>query len=93
VREGCEHAYHLYVIRSAVRDALMSHLTARGIPVALHYPAAIHQQPGYAHIAAASPSMPQTEAAVAQILTLPLHPYLTSAAVDAVCDAITAFNS
>ena len=92
VREGCQHAYHLYVIRSTVRDALMSHLTARGIPVALHYPAAIHQQPGYAHITAASPALPQTEAAVAQILTLPLHPHLTPAAVDAVCDAITAFN-
>jgi dTDP-4-amino-4,6-dideoxygalactose transaminase len=92
VKSGCEHAWHLYVIQSPVRDELMKHLQASGIPVALHYPAAIHQQPGYSHITAASPPLPNTEAVVRRILTLPLHPHLPSAAADAVCSAIHAFT-
>lgn len=92
-RAGCEHGRHLYVIRSSRRDALMAHLSARGIPVAIHYPAAVHQQPAYQHVAAISPPLTNTELAVSQILTLPLHPYLQPDAVDAVCDAIADFRA
>ncbi len=92
VREGCVHAYHLYVIRSPHRDALMRHLTAAGIPVALHYPAAVHQQPAYAGGFAASSPLTNTDQSISEILTLPLHPYLTAAAVDATCAAIATFK-
>lgn len=92
VRDGCEHSYHLYVIRSSARDALMTKLTALKIPVALHYPAAIHQQPGYARHASSSSGLPQTNSAVPQIMSLPMHPYLTSTAIEAVCDGIMSFN-
>ena len=88
VAAHCQHAWHLYVIQCAKRDALMARLYDLGIPVALHYPAAIHQQPAYANHAARAPSLPATEAAVARILTLPLHPYLKTEALDFVCDAI-----
>jgi dTDP-4-amino-4,6-dideoxygalactose transaminase len=91
VRPGCGHAYHLYVVRSPRRDALMAHLTAAGIPVALHYPAAIHQQPAYAAASAASPALPGTEEVVRTILTLPLHPYLGLDAIAHVCDSIRGF--
>jgi dTDP-4-amino-4,6-dideoxygalactose transaminase len=90
-RDGCGHAYHLYVVRSTRRDALLAHLTRAGIPVALHYPAAIHMQPAYAAVAARSPALPQTEEVVRSILSLPLHPYLSPEAVAFVCDSIRAF--
>jgi dTDP-4-amino-4,6-dideoxygalactose transaminase len=92
VRDGCEHSYHLYVIRSSARDALMAKLTALKIPVALHYPAAIHQQPGYARHASASSGLPQTNSAVSEIMSLPMHPYLTTTAIEAVCDGIMSFT-
>jgi dTDP-4-amino-4,6-dideoxygalactose transaminase len=85
------HAYHLYVIQCEARDALMQHLQQQSVPVALHYPAAIHQQPGYAAITARSPALPNTERVVSRILTLPLHPYLKPEAVAAVCQAIRSF--
>jgi dTDP-4-amino-4,6-dideoxygalactose transaminase len=91
-RADSQHAYHLYVVRSAERDRLMKHLLARGVPVAQHYPAAIHQQPGYHAIAAASPALPQTEAVMKEILTLPIHPYLSPNAVEAVCAVIHEMN-
>ncbi len=91
VRAGCEHAYHLYVIQCESRDALMAHLQNAGIPAAQHYPAAIHQQPGYQHITERSPALPETEHIVRRILSLPLHPYLSDESVAAVCSAIREF--
>jgi dTDP-4-amino-4,6-dideoxygalactose transaminase len=92
-RPECEHAYHLYVVRTPHRDGLMKHLLGKGIPAALHYPAAIHQQPGYTEVAALSPPLPSTETVVKEILTLPLHPYLDDAAVHYTCAAVREYLS
>ncbi len=91
VRQGCRHAFHLHVIRSPRRDELMAHLLDQGIPVARHYPAAVHQQPGYAGFAAQSPPLGETERAVAEILSLPLHPWLSVEAIDLTIDALQAW--
>ena len=93
VRPGCEHAFHLYVIRSIRRDALMASLLAQGIPAALHYPAAVHQQPGYARFAGHSPPLVETERAIREILTLPLHPWLDPEAIDFTIRAVRDFTS
>ncbi len=90
-RPESEHAYHLYVVRSTRRDALMKHLNAKGIPAALHYPAAVHQQPAYAHITALSNALPNTDALVPEILTLPLHPHLSDEAVRMTAEAVLEF--
>lgn len=92
LRPGCAHAFHLYVIQSPQRQALMQHLQASGIPVALHYPAAVHQQPAYSAATSRSPALPVTEAVVKQILTLPLHPYLSVEAVQQVGQAVRDFG-
>ncbi|MEY4483387.1 MAG: Erythromycin biosynthesis sensory transduction protein EryC1 [Verrucomicrobiota bacterium] len=91
-KQDCEHAYHLYVVRSSRRDALMKHLLNHGVPAALHYPAAIHQQPGYFAIANQSPPLPNTDTLIKQILTLPLHPYLSEEAIRFTCEAIRSFE-
>jgi dTDP-4-amino-4,6-dideoxygalactose transaminase len=91
VQPGCEHAWHLYVIRSKRRDALMKHLLGAGVPVALHYPAAVHQQPAYAAVKHAA--LTQTEALVPEILSLPLHPYLGEDAIQLTVDAIRRFTA
>lgn len=54
----------------------MKYLTARNIPAARHYPAAVHHQPAYAALAQRSPSLANTDELVPEILSLPLHPYL-----------------
>jgi dTDP-4-amino-4,6-dideoxygalactose transaminase len=92
-RAGCGHAYHLYVVRSSCRDALMEHLLQLGIPVALHYPLPIHQQPAYFPFTAQSPPLPNTDLLATEILTLPLHPYLSEEAVRFTAQAIRAFEN
>lgn len=88
-----EHVYHLYVIRSARRDALRIHLAMRGIATAIHYPVPIHLQPAYAAAEHGPGSLPNTEAAVREILSLPMHPMITPAEIDAVASAVRAFDA
>ena len=94
VREGVAHGFHLHVIRCPEwRDELMNYLLGQGVPVGINYPAAVHQQPGYARYAAGSPLLVETERAVQEILSLPLHPWLPDGAVDRVVEAVLGWSA
>jgi len=88
---GERHVFHLYVVRHPERDALARYLAECGVATAVHYPTPIHLQPAYAAHGAGAGSLPRTEAAVREILSLPMHPSITKDEIDAVCGAIRAF--
>ncbi|MCB9877253.1 MAG: DegT/DnrJ/EryC1/StrS family aminotransferase [Planctomycetes bacterium] len=89
VADGATHVFHQYVVRSARRDALLAELQQRRIPAAIHYPQAVHQQSAYlGRVQAGVGGLGETERAAAQVLSLPLHPHLTDAAVDEVLAAL-----
>jgi dTDP-4-amino-4,6-dideoxygalactose transaminase len=92
VRATNEHAYHLYVVRAPRRDALMRYLIDAGIPVGLHYPAAVHQQPAYAAAALTPLPLSETTRAVEEILSLPLHPFLSQEAAETLCETVNRFQ-
>jgi dTDP-4-amino-4,6-dideoxygalactose transaminase len=83
--------YHMYVIRTERRDELAKHLQSRGIGIGVHYPVANHQQPAVTRLYSDLPKLPQTEAAVNEILSLPIYGELPLEDVDRVCDAILEF--
>lgn len=87
-RSRCEHAFHQFVVRSSRRDALLHHLHARGIPATVHYPVALHQQAAFR----SNGSFPASEKLAAEVLSLPLHPWLKAEAVSAVCEALEEFH-
>ena len=89
IRHDCEHAFHLYVIRTSDRDALLEYLRSQGVPASVHYPAAIHQQPGYYSLRRTE--LPHTEGLIPEILSLPLHPYLPEESVNYTVDVIRHF--
>lgn len=74
-RAGAKSVYHLFVIATQKRDALMQYLGEHGIGTLIHYPIPIHQQTCFTEYHAQS--FPVTEHAAASVLSLPLHPYLT----------------
>ena len=86
---GPEHVMHLYVVRTPRRAALQAHLAACGIASDVHYPIADHRQPIWA--GRSVPPLPVTEAACAQVLSLPCYPGLTDAQADAVIEAVRGF--
>jgi dTDP-4-amino-4,6-dideoxygalactose transaminase len=88
VRPGAEHIYHLYVVRSAKRDALQAHLVSRGIQTAIHYPTALPFMKAYARFGFKPSDFPMAHAAQGEILSLPMFPDLTDAQIDLVAAAV-----
>ena len=86
-----EHIFHQYTIRAKRRDALAAHLKARGIGCAIYYPTALHLQPCFADLGYRLGSLPVTEAAMADVLSLPIYPELTDGQQDLVVDAVRTF--
>jgi dTDP-4-amino-4,6-dideoxygalactose transaminase len=87
-RPGAAHVYHQYAVRSADRDALQRQLTAQGIGTGIHYPRPLHAQDGYRGLGYAAGSFPAAERAAAEVLSLPMSPFLSPAQVDAVIAAL-----
>jgi UDP-2-acetamido-2-deoxy-ribo-hexuluronate aminotransferase len=71
----------------AQRSAVQARLREDGVPTAIYYPRPLHHQPAYAaqHDGA---SLPVSEDLATRILALPIHPDLSDADVDRVCDAV-----
>ncbi len=83
--------YHLYVIRSARRDALQAALAARDIQTGIHYPTPVHLLPAFADLGHRPGAFPHAERAAAQVLSLPMFPELTAAQIDQVTAAVLEF--
>ena len=90
-REWAYAVYHMYVIRTQRRDDLAKHLQSKGIGTGIHYPVANHQQPAVTNLYSDLPKLPQTEAVVKEILSLPIYGELPLEDIDYVCDAILEF--
>ena len=92
-RDWAQAVYHMYVIRTPRRDALQKHLADRGIGTGIHYPVPNHRQPAIVERYKAQPPLPRTEAAVGEILSLPIFGEMTLEQADRVCEAIAGFFS
>jgi dTDP-3-amino-3,4,6-trideoxy-alpha-D-glucose transaminase len=89
--DPCQHVFHLYVIHERRREALRAFLEARGIGHAVHYPVPLHLHAAFTS-AAPCGSLPVAEAACREILSLPLHPYLSEEEAAEVCAALDGFG-
>ena len=76
-KPGCRHVFHLYVVQTSRRKALLDFLRRRGIVAGIHYRHAIHRQEGFAGRFRISGSLAQTEKVCRKILSLPLYPQLS----------------
>ncbi|MCI0497409.1 MAG: DegT/DnrJ/EryC1/StrS family aminotransferase [Thermoplasmata archaeon] len=85
--EWSRHVWHLFVIRAKERNALAAHLQEAGVATLIHYPIPVHRQPAFG----LPISLPHTERIADEILSLPMHPFLTDDEVGAVVDAVNGF--
>jgi dTDP-4-amino-4,6-dideoxygalactose transaminase len=83
--------WHQLTVRTGRREALRDHLQGAGIGSAIFYPIPLHQQPALASTVPAGLSLPASEAAAREVLSLPLYPQLVESQVDEVCEAVRAF--
>jgi dTDP-4-amino-4,6-dideoxygalactose transaminase len=91
IASGATHVYHLYVIRSAHRDALQAHLQQHNIGTLIHYPIPPHLQPAYQYLGYRQGSFPVAEALAGTCISLPMFPGLQQQQVQQVASAIQSF--
>jgi dTDP-4-amino-4,6-dideoxygalactose transaminase len=87
IRENAVHVFHQYTIRIPDRDDAVEKLREKGVGVGVHYPTPIHQQPYYQKLGY-SDSLPQSEAASREVLSLPVHPSLSQDDLDQIVEAV-----
>jgi dTDP-4-amino-4,6-dideoxygalactose transaminase len=91
VAPGCDHVYHLYVIRTENRDALKKHLGDCGITTVLNYPKALPFYPAYSHLGHKSGDFPVAHSHQLRILSLPIFPEMPKEMSDYVARQIAGF--
>ena len=86
-----EHIFHQYTIRAERRDDLSAFLKSRNIGCMIYYPTALHLQPCFAELGYRMGSLPVTEQAMKEVISLPIYPELTDAQQDEVISAVREF--
>lgn len=80
-------SWHLYQIRTAVRDDLAAHLDRAGITSGVHYPLVSQFQALWRF----RRSTPNAERISSRVLSLPLHPRMKDQDTDRVIDGVRSF--
>lgn len=91
--DGARHVWNQYTVRvtGGRRDALQKYLAERQIGSAIYYPVPLHLQKCFASLGYREGSLPATERAAREVLSLPVYPELTAAEQGAVIDAVSHF--
>jgi len=84
--------YHLYVVRTANRDALIEFLKTKGIGTGIHYPVPLHLQKAYTFMNYNPDDLPITSQVAGEIVSLPMFPQLTASQQGRVAQEIGAFR-
>ena len=85
--------YHLFVVRTAHRRALLEHLHGNGVQAGIHYPVPIHLQPAWEHLGYRQGDFPVSEAWARECLSLPIYPELAEAQLSRVVAEVSRFFS
>lgn len=85
---GNTHVFSYYTVRVARRDRVRELMGARGVPTSVYYPRCLHEQPAFADLGYAPGDFPIAERASREVLSLPMHPFLTDAEQDLVVRAL-----
>jgi len=81
--------YHLFVIRSPIRDHIKDTLAKQRIETGVHYPTPIHLQTPYRNMYGyRDGSFPTSEILAREVLSLPLHPDIREEEVKIVCEQV-----
>lgn len=86
-----KHAYHLYVVRSKKRDYLKKKLLENNIQSMVHYPVPVHKQKAYSSLNNSS-DLKTTDKICDEILSLPLHPWISHDEILNVTDCLRGIN-
>ena len=88
IHPGNTHVYAQYTIRSSNRDELAAKLKESSVPTAVYYPKCLHEQPVFEPLGYTYGSFPVAEKASREVLSLPMHPFLSEGDQDKVVASV-----
>ncbi len=91
-KDYVKHIYHQFTIRVENREELQKYLSSKNIPTAIHYPIPLHLQPAFRGYAEEG-SLPESEKAAKEVLSLPMHPDLLVEEIEYITNSIKEFYS
>ncbi len=91
IPKNCLSVYAQFTLRVPQRDKLVAHLATHGIPTAIHYPRPLHLQPAFKELGYREGDFPEAESLAKEVISLPMHPFLTQADQEKIVSAIAAF--
>jgi dTDP-4-amino-4,6-dideoxygalactose transaminase len=91
VAADVKHVYHLFVVRTQLRDQLQQHLKEAGIASGVHYPIPLHLQPAFRYLGFPRGYFPQAEKAAGEVLSLPMFAELSAVQIEYITSCIRDF--
>ena len=85
IRSNCTTVYAQYSIMVNNREQLIAKLNKMNIPTAVHYPVPLHLQPPFYNNQL---NLPVVEDVATKIVSLPMHPYLSTEDIEKVSRAL-----
>ncbi len=86
-KEYSKHIYHLYVIRSKNRDDLKEFLNDNEIQTYIHFPIPVHLSKAYSKFDIQC-KLPSTEKICKELLSLPMHPFISKEEIMKITDLV-----
>lgn len=91
VPKGYISSWAQYTIRSARRETIKSYLAARDIPSMIYYKKCLHQQKAFAELDpdVINPlELKQSVQLSSEVLSLPMHPYVSDENLKTICESV-----
>lgn len=85
---GAQSAWAHYTVRVKDRPRFIEALAKEGVMTAVHYPKPLHHQPAFMSFPTVPGGCPISERLAAEVVSLPLHPYLSDAQQDKVIGVV-----
>ncbi len=98
IRKENQHVFHQFTIRVSnlsehSRDGLFEYLRTLNIGSGVYYPKPLHLYPHFAFLNQGIGTFPVAEQAAKEVLSLPVHPSLSTTDLDCIIDAVKKYAS
>lgn len=82
------HTYHIYAVLTKHREALMRHLSKFEVPTLIHYPIPIEKTKAFFRNVCNNNTIDYSQ----QLVSLPMHPFLTDDEVNRIISSVNSFT-
>ncbi|MBF0455891.1 MAG: DegT/DnrJ/EryC1/StrS family aminotransferase [Magnetococcales bacterium] len=89
IRPGNQSIFSQFTIRVKERELVQKRMMEQNIPTAIHYPVPLHRQPVFSYLAYKEADFPVAVQAAREVLSLPMHPFMTQSQQDEVLSALS----